>query len=105
MTIPDDNPSIDFDAPRAWRITIAIADIEPAIWRTLLVPESFNFAQLHELIQAAFGWTGTHLHHFIVGGLVVGAPELDDYSRTFEAEDISLSDLHLHAPRRSENSL
>jgi hypothetical protein len=97
MTGPDDNPSIDFNAPRAWRVTITIADIEPAIWRTLLVPESFNFAQLHEIIQAALGWTDSHLHHFILGGLVVGAPELDDYSRTFEAEDIRLSDLHLHA--------
>jgi hypothetical protein len=45
------------------------------VWRTLLVPESFNFAQMHELIQAAFGWTDSHLHQFILGGLVVVAPD------------------------------
>jgi hypothetical protein len=44
------------------------ADIEPPIWRRILLPRELNFAQLHEGIQAAFGWTDSHLHHFVVGG-------------------------------------
>jgi hypothetical protein len=56
------------------KTTITIADIEPPIWRRLLLPREINFAQLHEVIQAAFGWTDSHLHQFVVGGLVVGAP-------------------------------
>lgn len=97
MTTADEHEPIDWNAPCAWRVTITIADIAPPIWRTLLVPESFNFAQMHELIQAAFGWTDSHLHHFILGGLVVGAPEFDDEGKTLEAEDIRLSQLLLHA--------
>ena len=92
--------TFDFDARRLWQVTIAVADIEPAIWRRLLLPEDLNFAQLHEVIQAAFGWTDSHLHHFIVGGLVVGAPEFDDdgYNRhqTFNASEVFLRDLLIH---------
>jgi len=90
----------DFDAKRLWQATITIADIEPAIWRRLLLPEDLNFAQLHEVIQAAFGWTDSHLHHFIVGGLVVGAPEFDEdgYNRhqTLNASEVFLRDLLIH---------
>jgi hypothetical protein len=88
---------IDFDAKRLWQVTITIADIKPAIWRRLLLPEDLNFAQLHEVIQAAFGWTDSHLHHFIVGGLVVGAPEFDEGGlnrhQTLDASKIFLRDL------------
>jgi len=72
MTATDEPEPIDWNAPRAWRVTITIADIAPPVWRTLLVPESFNFAQMRELIQAVFGWRDSHLHQFILGGLVVG---------------------------------
>lgn len=30
--------------------------IEPQIWRRLLLSPELNFAELHEVIQAAFGW-------------------------------------------------
>lgn len=91
--------SIDFDPKLLWQVTITIAEIEPRIWRRLLLPEDLNFAQLHEVIQAAFGWTDSHLHQFIVGGLVIGAPEFDEdgYNRhqTFEATEVFLRDLVL----------
>jgi hypothetical protein len=90
---------IDFDAKLLWQVTITIADIEPAIWRRLLLPEDLNFAQLHEVIQAAFGWTDSHLHQFVVGGIVVGAPEFDadgyNRHRTFDAGEVFLRDLVL----------
>lgn len=79
---------------------VTIADIEPEIWRRLLLPKELNFAQLHEVIQAAFGWTDSHLHQFVVGGLVVGAPEFDERGfnehQTFEASEVFLRDLNLH---------
>jgi hypothetical protein len=50
--------------------------IEPAITRTLELPCALNFAQLNEVLQASFGWTDSRLRQFILGGLVVGAPEV-----------------------------
>ena len=76
---------------------VHIIGIEPAITRKLELPVKLNFAELHEVLQAAFGWTDSHLHQFNVGGLTIGAPEFDedglaDY-RTFEATEFRLQDL------------
>jgi hypothetical protein len=88
---------------RLHQVKVSIEGIEPPIWRRLLLPRSLNFAQLHEIIQAAFGWTDSHLHQFIVGGLIVGAPEFDEDGdsgrQTFEATEVFLRDLDfMHWP-------
>ena len=79
------------------RADVHIDGIEPRIHRSLELPLDLNFAQLHEVLQAAFGWTDSHLHQFHVGGLTIGAPEFDednlDGPRTFEASDVHLRDL------------
>jgi hypothetical protein len=76
---------------------VQILDIEPKISRSLELPVALNFAQLHEVLQAAFGWTDSHLHQFNVGGLIVGAPEFDQDGlsghQTFEATEVRLQDL------------
>ena len=76
---------------------VHILDIEPKISRSLELPVELNFAQLHEVLQAAFAWTDSHLHQFNVGGLIVGAPEFDPDGlsdhQTFEATEIWLRDL------------
>lgn len=38
----------------------------PRVVRILSLPPSTNFAQLHEVIQTAFGWADCHLHKFEV---------------------------------------
>jgi len=84
------------------RAEVHIVAIEPAISRTLELPMDLNLAQLHEVLQAAFGWADSHLHQFNIGGLVYGAPELDDEgvgsSRTFEASEVRLSDFSFTSP-------
>jgi hypothetical protein len=76
---------------------VYIIDIEPRISRSLELPVKLNFAQLHEVLQAAFGWTDSHLHQFNDGGLTIGAPEFDEDGlsdhRTFEASEVRLQDL------------
>lgn len=79
------------------RAEVHIDGIEPRIKRSLELPLDLNFAQLHEVLQAAFGWTDSHLHQFDVGGLAIGAPEFNeddlDGPRTFEASEVCLRDL------------
>jgi hypothetical protein len=83
--------------PPVMRATVHISGIQPAITRTLELPMDLNLAQLHEVLQAAFGWSDSHLHQFNVGGLTYGAPEFDEDGltdrQTFEASDVRLSDL------------
>lgn len=47
-----------------YQIKITIQDIEPPIWRRILIPSTYEFWQLHCAIQDAFGWTDSHLHQF-----------------------------------------
>ena len=36
----------------------------PPVWRRLLIPGSFTFTQIHNLLQPVFNWDGNHLHCF-----------------------------------------
>lgn len=48
--------------------TIALREVEPRVWRRLLVPGSVRLDKLHRMFQAAMGWTDSHLHSFEIGG-------------------------------------
>ena len=54
-------------ADRICRVRITLLDIEPAIWRQLLVPSDIRLGRLHSVIQAAMGWENCHMHQFIKG--------------------------------------
>jgi hypothetical protein len=60
------------------RLRVTLLDVEPPVWRELLVPGDFTFAQLHRVLQAAMGWEDYHLHEFDVGGIRVGMPSPED---------------------------
>ncbi|MCC5888495.1 MAG: plasmid pRiA4b ORF-3 family protein [Gammaproteobacteria bacterium] len=46
------------------RLRVELENIEPPIWRELLVPARFSFWDLHVAIQDSMGWWDTHLHDF-----------------------------------------
>lgn len=46
---------------------IYIAFSDPLIWRRIQVPGDFTLSQLHEVIQRGMGWSGAHVHQFLVG--------------------------------------
>jgi hypothetical protein len=81
---------------------IHIVGIHPVISRRFELPGNLNLAQLHELIQASFEWTDSHLHQFDIGGLTYGAPEFDEGNwsdrRTFEASDVRMCDFATYGP-------
>ena len=68
------------DGPAIFQVKIALLDIEPAIWRRVLVPGETTLDQLHEVIQAAFGWWNYHLHQYLIDGKLYALPdpEYDD---------------------------
>ena len=43
------------------------------MWRRLLVPGSLRLDKFHLVLQAAMGWTKSHLHNFSVGQLTYGS--------------------------------
>ena len=63
----------------AWQLKITLVGISPPIWRRILVPGSIRLSSLHDAIQAVFGWTDTHLHHFEFDGEYWGVPDDEDF--------------------------
>ncbi len=49
-------------------LRFVLEDADPAVWRSVQVPSTLTLAQLHDLLQAAFGWEDYHLHRFSIGG-------------------------------------
>jgi hypothetical protein len=61
-----------------FRLRITLDEVTPTIWRRLLVPGSIRLGKLHDVFQAAMGWTNSHLHCFTIGGERFG-PQFDEY--------------------------
>jgi hypothetical protein len=65
--MPDRNPPAT-----AYQLRVIVHGVSPLIWRRLLVPGGASIAGLHAIVQAAFGWSGEHLHYFTVHGARYG---------------------------------
>lgn len=58
-------------------LTVRFDDITPTIWRQIVVPSGITLFQLHNAIQAATGWTNSHLFIFEIGQGRYGFPNPD----------------------------
>lgn len=58
-----------------YQVLITICEIEPKIWRRLLVPAGITFYRFHKIIQAAFDWQDYHLFAFDFGDRLIGIPD------------------------------
>lgn len=58
-----------------YQLKVTLHDTKPPVWRRILVDGASTLAQLHEAIQAAFGWWNHHLHEFEVEGVEYGVPD------------------------------
>ncbi|MGH3765196.1 MAG: plasmid pRiA4b ORF-3 family protein [Pseudonocardiaceae bacterium] len=47
-----------------YRVRIDLKDTKPPLWRRLQVASDLFLHDFHDVIQAAFGWTDSHLHRF-----------------------------------------
>lgn len=63
------------EEPAIFQVKVAILDIEPEIWRRVLVPADTTLNQLHDVIQAVFGWWDYHLHQYRVDGTLYAIPD------------------------------
>jgi hypothetical protein len=92
----------DLDVPQAiepddvLQLKIALRGVsKPPVWRRVQVRADTTFAGLHEVIQAAFGWTDTHLHSFEYEGVRIGAPDPDWEDDTEDENEIALAEVLL----------
>ena len=78
-----------------YQLKITLIDAHPPIWRRVWIPGNFNLYLLHQVIQAAMGWTDSHLHQFIIDGEFYSLPfedEVEDLDESlFKLEQIAPS--------------
>ena len=47
-----------------FQLKVTLIDTDPPVWRRILVPAEYTFADLHHTLQDAMWWTDSHLHQF-----------------------------------------
>src|SRR5260370_39195984 len=73
---------------RIYELYVELEDIEPIIWRRILVPSNITLPKLHDLLQLVMGWTDSHLHSFEIG------------DRTFGMEGADLEELNMLSEKK-----
>jgi len=52
---------------RGFRVRLDLHGTKPPVWRRLELPGDLTLPRVHDVIQAAMGWTDSHLHRFRSG--------------------------------------
>jgi hypothetical protein len=81
-------------AVEVYQLRIWIRQISPQIWRRLLVQSDSTIAELHDILQIAFGWTDDHLHQFLIRGKPYGIGRVGGMSFDDNPHQVRLSDFH-----------
>ena len=66
---------VDSDEIGAVRLSVRLRGISPPVTRRLRIAEQATLAQLHSVLQVAFGWSDTHLYTFLIRGGQFGDPD------------------------------
>lgn len=57
------------------RLKVTLDDVEPLVMRRVVVPFRIRFDRLHEVLQAAYGWSNSHLYEFRIRDVGFGIPD------------------------------
>jgi hypothetical protein len=67
-------------SPSLYTLHVNLSASEPLIWRRIIVDGRTRLSALHHILQAAMGWSDSHLHKFEIRKKHYGVPdsEYDD---------------------------
>lgn len=85
---------------RALVLRLAVAGLQPRIWRRLQVRQSMWLSRLHDAIQVLFGWYDYQTHLFTVGARRYGNPLNQSGVVIEDDRDVTLADLPLREAGR-----
>src|SRR5450759_4010451 len=74
--------------------------VSPLLWRRLLVPSGITIAQLHDVLQVAFGLEYMHLHRFEIRGREYGLSRQGGVFFDTDARKVRIGDLKLRRMER-----
>lgn len=75
------------------RLKVTLDDVEPMVLRRIEVPLGIRLDRLHLVIQAAMGWTDSHLYEIRAGDVGWGIPDPDWGDGPLDARKARLVDV------------
>ena len=72
------------------RLKVTLDHVEPTVMRRIVVPWRIRLSRLHEVLQAAMGWTNTHLYEFQIRDVGFGLPDQEWGDDPLDARKVSL---------------
>src|SRR5436305_10963978 len=75
------------------RLKITLDDVEPTVLRRIEVPLAIRLDRLHLTIQAAMGWTDSHLYEIRARDVGWGVPDPDWGGGPLDARKAKLIDV------------
>jgi hypothetical protein len=86
--------------PVVVQLRVVLVGISPLIWRRLLVSDQTSAAELHTVLQVAFGWSDEHLHRFTIHGVDYGLARPGTAGFARDARRVRLADFGLRVGER-----
>jgi Plasmid pRiA4b ORF-3-like protein len=83
-----------------YQLRVVLCAVSPLVWRRLLVASDTSIAELHEILQSAFDWSGEHLHRFLIHGSAYWIRCLGGIVFQEDARRVPLSRFGLHRGER-----
>lgn len=81
--------------PKHLQLRIWLDEIEPQIWRRVLVSTETSLHELHRIIQMLFEWYDYHLYEFAIGDLRYQEPDPEAEDRPKDSTRARLRNLKL----------
>jgi hypothetical protein len=81
--------------PAAYQVLIQLAEIEPPVWRRVIVSSAMTLHDLHRAIQILFAWYDYHLYEFEFAGRRYAFP--DPEAEAEDSTQVRLVDLKLRS--------
>ena len=63
-----------------YRLRAVLNGVSPLVWRSFLLSSETSLADLHKILQLAFGWSGSYLYQFCIHGKSFGSNAEDPRS-------------------------
>jgi hypothetical protein len=76
-----------------YQLKVTLKGSSPRIWRRILVGGDPSLAKLHRILQAAMGWSDSHLHLFKIHGGEYGTPDEQRELDFADERKVKLTDL------------
>jgi hypothetical protein len=79
--------------PSIHRLKIGLLGVKPQVWRRIEVASDVKLSRLSRILLDGMGWSGLHLHQFVVGGASYGMPDPDFPSDMLDETQFTLASI------------